>query len=194
MLEGLFRPFAAKFVETTFEEYSIKHERSLTAPTSQATEGKKKIDIRTLYPHKHSDDELQARLDDFQRLKERVHQQREVIKKNDDRFERAQRRRIEEEADKVKEIAYARRTFELSLRKMANALPERRVRAFSHARSLRTTAPRMTSQAAQDTFFSLTAPLNLETQDSFRSHRPKRSQNIKMSDRTPGVVALKPLR
>lgn len=195
MLEGFFRPFAAKFVETTFEEYSLKHERSLTAPTSQPTKGNTKIDIRRLYPHKHSDDELQSRLQDFQRLKERVKHQRIVIKKNDDRFEKAQKRRIEEDTEKVKEIASARRTFEQSLRKKANALPVKRVRAFSHVRSIRTADHRLIAQTTnQDNFFSLTAPLNLATADSLPSHKPKRRQSIKMSDRTSDEIASKPLR
>lgn len=156
MLEP-FRPFAAKFVETTFEEYSRKHERSLTAPSTQSREHKK-VDIRKLYPHKHSVEEQKSRTESFLRLKDRVLKQREQIRRADHKHEQRKAIKLKEELEKSIYAKTIRQQFEMQLREMADALPAKSVQVNTQPFQLKQRGPKTSNRSRTDNFFSLTAP------------------------------------
>lgn len=179
-----FRPFAAKFVETTFEEYSRKHERGLTAPISQSKEHKK-IDIRNLYPHKHSDDELEARGQSFAALKDRVHRQREKIRRTDLVHERLKASKLQEEIARAMELKAAKLRFEQQLRENADALPKRKIYHSQH-RSLRPITTRTSVPArTADNFFSLTATKLDSSNSAIRPSRHIRTKSLQSSENLP---------
>ncbi|CAG9335380.1 unnamed protein product [Blepharisma stoltei] len=73
----MWRTFASSFVDHTFDTY-IKHsDRSETAPV---TKTRRKIDLKTLFPYNHSQEEIDKRGKMFIELKKKVEKQRAEIK------------------------------------------------------------------------------------------------------------------
>jgi hypothetical protein len=168
MLE--FRPFAAKFVETTYEDYSRKHERIMTAPLSADEKTvKNKVDLRRLYPHQHSDEELEERMEKFLTLREKVTRQKQLIRRATIRHEQLKVLKEKEEMERAMETKLARMHFEKQIRLMADTLPPRRTTSSQYSPRLRAVSrPPVTT----DNFFSLTAPKAESTQATARLMQP----------------------
>lgn len=166
-----FRPFAAKFVDTTYEDYSKKHERTMTAPLSAPAETvKKKVDLRRLYPHKHSDEELEERMEKFLMLREKVTRQKERIRRASVRHQQLKVMKAKEEMDRVMEIKLARMHFEKQIRLMADAIPAKRQTSNQYSARPRTVRR---PSVETDNFFDLTAPKAESTQATTRLMQPK---------------------
>jgi hypothetical protein len=166
-----FRPFAAKFVDTTYEDYSKKHERSGTAPLSAPAETvKKRVDLRRLYPHKHSDEELEERMEKFLTLREKVTRQKQRIRRATVRHQQLKVMKAKEEMDRAMEIKLARMHFEKQIRLMADTLPAKRQTSSQYS-----TRPRTVNRPPVETdhFFDLTAPKAESTQATARLMQPK---------------------
>jgi hypothetical protein len=157
----IFRPFAAKFVRTSFDEYSVKHERASTASKPQRE--KKRIELRHLYPHKHSEDELQQRLETYQHLNQKVLRQRKLIKQNDSRLEENKLKRIQHEVDKFNDTRSNKLRFVQHLREMTDAVPQRR---SSQPRFVQTPDVSQALTMTRDNFFSLTQQSRVKSPSS----------------------------
>jgi hypothetical protein len=118
---------------------------------AQARE-KKKFELSDLYPHKHSEDELQQRLETYQRLNQRVLRQRELIKQNDNRLEENRLKRLHEEINKFNEARSNKLRFVRHFREMAEVVTRRR---SSQPRSVLTPDVNQSLNMTRD-FFNLT--------------------------------------
>lgn len=176
-----FRPFARKFVDTTFEDYSKRHERSITDTVSLSSEGRR-VDINKLYPYKHSDDEVKQRMKSFQQLKEKVIKQREEIKMSDEKFELVKQQRRQEALENANEMRKARRAFEQKLRKMADLLPPKRIRHLVNFRSIPNSTRNRSIPIAQGDFFALTAPSLNKTLAAITPSKLDRRKSMQTAD------------
>jgi hypothetical protein len=121
-----FRPFAGKFVETTFDKYIHKRDRSVVSTSSDRTEGSKKVDISKLYPYKYTEDDLQLRVNTFMQLKDKVLRQREAIKQNDDKFEMIKLKLKDDKVLKDNALRLAKQDLQSRLKQLVNAIPAKR--------------------------------------------------------------------
>lgn len=132
----------------------------------------KRKGIKRPYSHTLSEDEEILRTQAIQQLHEKVLRQREIIRRNDQKFELVKQMKKQDKQNQVRQLRTARRSFEQRLRLMANSTPSPRTRTYTKIISPEPTP--MALLAHFDSIFALTSPKhNFSLRQSLKPKSPK---------------------